>query len=534
MNRQAVGYGIGKLMQIMGGVLLIPLGIGVYHCWGLTTREIIFNSDVLGFIIAITLSFVLGTLISLKCKTGKNIQLIGEGFAIVTFGWILLTLLGCIPLLIHLLSPIKDITFFDVVRTFTDSYFETMSGFTTTGATIITDIEKLPPGILFWRSLTHWLGGMGIVTLALVIFPAMGVSGYQMFKGEVPGPETERLQPRLSETAKILWGVYALLSLAETALLCLGGMPLYDSLCHTFGTMATGGFSTQNGSIAAYNSSYFDWVIIVFMYFAGVNFIIHYRVFIQGSFRTILKDREFLLYTGVILAVIMLFTLTLHFRGIPAAKESAKSFRSNPLPAADFKEHVQKERQKISTFYGSLRHSAFQVVSITTTTGFSTADFDTWPVTCRFVLVVMMFLGGCAGSTGGGIKMIRVLVVIKAAWREMRKMLQPRLVLPLKVNYQTIGEHQIVNIMGFFALFIGLFLVSVILMCFFVPDFVTALTTVSATICNIGPGLSGIGAVENYAWIPLPGKWILIFCMLLGRLEIFTVIIAFRLLLGKK
>lgn len=527
MNKLAVGYAIGKLLQVMGGVLLIPFSMAFYHQWNLPNVQLLLHPEVFGFMVAIFFSLSLGTILTKTCYSGKDLQGVREGFAIVTFGWIVLTFMGCIPFFTYFIGSEAPLFSIKTVQSFTDAYFETMSGFTTTGATILANIEGLPRSLLFWRSLTHWLGGMGIITLALAIFPTMGVSGYQMFRGEVPGPSAERLQPRLAETAKILWGVYLLLSVVEAILLCAGGMPLFDSLCHTFGTMATGGFSIKNTSIGAYNSNYFDWVITVFMFLAGMNFLIHYRV-VRGQYKDLFTNKEFHFYTGTIIICIIIVTTTLYYNGLPPAEHSTTHFRHNAAAMEEFSQHVSEENNKLATFYQCLRRASFQVVSIITTTGYGTADFDVWPDICRFLLVILMFWGGCAGSTGGGMKMVRIMVVLKAAGRELRKMSKPRLIAPLKIGGVTVEEVKVINILTFFILFMGLFVISALLLSLFVPDLVTAITATSATIGNIGPGLAGVGSMEHYGWIPIPGKWILIFCMLLGRLEIYTVLIAFR------
>ena len=421
-----------------------------------------------------------------------------------------------------------------VLRAFTDSYFEIMSGFTTTGATIITNVEIVPRGILFWRSLTHWLGGMGIVTLALAILPAFGIASYQMFRGEVPGPTAERLRPRLAQTAKILWGAYAVLTLAEVILLKFGGMTVFDSFCHAFGTMATGGFSTKNASIGYYNSSYIDWVVMVFMFFAGMNFIIHYRVLFSRKLDLVKSNKEFHFYAGVLLVAILLGSIALKTGGISSHEQIRTSFRSDPLSAEALTDKVSTESAKVSSPYGIIRHVAFQVVSITTTTGYSTADSDIWPNFIRFMLVVLMFFGGCAGSTGGGIKMVRIMVFLKTAWREIKTIIQPRIIAPIKIASRALEEKNVLNILGFISLFLACFVVFSAIMSYFIKDFTTAVVSVVATMCNIGPGLSGVGAAENYAWIPLPGKWVLVACMLIGRLEIYTVLIAFSPISWKK
>lgn len=534
MNKHFVIYSIGKLLQVLSMVLLIPAALAISECLPAPLIQIILDVRFYGFFITILASLITGTLLTIKQPDRIHGNLVREGFAIVTFGWIVLTLFGCIPLLVYQLPSYPGSGPLHCIRCFTDAFFEIMSGFTTTGATIISDIEILPKGILFWRSMTHWLGGMGIVTLALAVFPAFGISAYQMFRGEVPGPTTERLKPRLAQTATILWGVYALLTLLETLLLWFGGMTLIEAFCHAFGTMATGGFSTKNGSIGAYNSNYFDWIIIVFMMFAGMNFMLHYQILFHQNFTALKKDREFQFYISVILIAIIVGTVTLQVSGLAPQCDIGRSYRNEQLSNEDQAERITAEKEKVSSLYSTIRHVTFQVFSLTTTTGYCTADFDMWPNLMRFILVLLMFFGGCAGSTGGGIKMIRIMVVLKATWREVRHMIQPKLISPLKIAGRAIEEKQVANILGFFTLFIILFVSFTAIMSLFIPDFTTAITSVVSTICNIGPGLSGVGATENYSWIPIPGKWILALCMLLGRLEVYTVVVALSPISWKK
>lgn len=522
MNTRFVIYSIGKLLQVLALVLFVPAGIAVIETLPAGFFEIISDKRCSGFFITILLSMLFGTILT-QSKFGElKGNLVREGFTIVTFGWIFMTLFGAIPLFVHS-ATYSDASIFS---RYTDAFFEIMSGFTTTGATIMTDIESLPKGILFWRSLTHWLGGMGIVTLALSIFPAFGVTAYQMFRGEVPGPTAERLRPRLNQTAIILWGVYAFLTFAEAFLLRIGGMTTFDAICHSFGTLATGGFSTKNASVAHYNSSFIDWVIIVFMFFAGMNFLLHYQIIFHRRFKVLQEDHEFRFYLGVTLIAIIITVLALSFQGLADRGDIENSFRNTTMTADQIDEKVAIEGDKVSTISSKFRYGAFQVISVITTTGFCTADFDIWPNLIRVLLVMLMFFGGSAGSTGGGIKMIRIMVILKTGWREVKTMVQPRLVAPVKIAEKTLEEKQVANIAGFFILFILLFAIFTILMSFIISDFTTALTSVSATICNIGPGLSGVGATENYAWIPNSGKWILSLAMLMGRLEIYTVIIA--------
>ena len=522
MNYKFVVYSIGKLLQVLALVLFVPATIAVIDIWPGTFFEILYNRSASGFFLSILISMLIGTVLS-QVKFGElKGNLVREGFSIVTFGWIILTLFGAIPLFIYS----HEYSTVDIFSRYTNAFFEIMSGFTTTGSTIMTDIESLPRSILFWRSLTHWLGGMGIVTLALSIFPAFGVSAYQMFRGEVPGPTAERLRPRLNQTAIILWGVYALLTLFEAILLHFGGMTIFDAICHAFGTMATGGFSTKNSSVAAYQSAYIDWVIIVFMFLAGMNFLLHYQIIFHRNFKVLKEDHEFRFYLTVVIGAIIVGVIVLSSFGLGQRSDIENSFRHNKLSSEQVDNLIATENAKISTITSRVRYMAFQVISIITTTGFCTADYDVWPNILRTMLVILMFFGGSAGSTGGGIKMVRIMVLLKTGWREVKTMVQPRLISPVKIAEKALEDKQVANISGFFILFILLYGIFTLLMSLILSDFTTALTSVSATICNIGPGLSGVGATENYNWIPNSGKWILSLAMLMGRLEIYTVIIA--------
>lgn len=525
MHLNAVFYALGRLLQVMGLVLTAPLGIAL---WDERTLNPFGHVETFSFCATILIALLAGTVLQIACRKGRDRQGTREGFAVVGLGWALLALLGAIPFMAHFLTTRSPNASSGILEAFTHAYFEVMSGFTTTGATILTDVEALPRGLLFWRSLTHWLGGMGIITLAMAIFPAMGVGGYQMFRGEVPGPSADRLRPRLAETAKILWGVYALLSAAETLLLVLGGMGLFDALCHTFGTMATGGFSTRNASIGEFDSAYIDVVVTVFMFLAGMNFLLHYRVLFRGDWGSLRRNREFHVYGGTLLIATLAVAALLYAGGLPAAEVTAGHYQHSPRGPEEHALHVASEEAKVSTIGGALRHAAFQVVSIMTTTGFCTADFDVWPRAIGLLLVLLMLWGGCAGSTGGGIKVIRILITAKAGWRELRRIVRPRLVAPLKIAGEALPERMIANVIGFFVLFCALFVLGSLLMALFTDDLVTAVSAVAATIGNIGPGLAGVGATQTYAWIAIPGKWVLVLCMLLGRLEIFTVLVLLR------
>jgi trk system potassium uptake protein TrkH len=402
-----------------------------------------------------------------------------------------------------------------------------MSGFTTTGASILNNIEVLPKSLLFLRALTHWLGGMGIITLAIAIFPAMGVSGYQMFRSEVAGPNKEKLQPRLTQTASILWGVYALLTLVQVICLLAAGMNLLDSVCHSFATLATGGFSNKNASIAAYNSPLVDWIIIIFMYIGGVNFVLHFKA-LRGDAGSYFRNSEFKLHLAIVLLVVITAAGVLYFKGLAPAEEAQKVFRWNILNQEEFQDYYDSQSAKLDNLESAIRTAAFQVISIGTTTGLAPADYDLWPDFLRVLLVVMMFFGACAGSTSGGIKLVRILVLVKVVFNELKKLAQPRLISQVKLDAEILDDDKVINIAGFFVLFIGLFVTAGTLMTIFIPDITTAYSATVACMSNVGPGLGAVGSVGNYSGVPALGKWILSGCMLMGRLEIFTVLILLR------
>jgi trk system potassium uptake protein TrkH len=457
-------------------------------------------------------------------QAGRDKQGVREGFAIVVIGWLLICALGAVPLTAWLM----EMKGYGVLRAFTDGYFETMSGLSTTGATILFDIEEVPRSLLFWRALTHWLGGMGIITLAIAIFPAMGVGGYQMFRGEVAGPSADRFRPRLAESVKVLWIVYVFLTVLMTVFLYFGGMDVFDSLCHAFATLATGGFSTRNGSVAAYQSAYLEWVIIVFMFLAGVNFLLHFRLITQRDWKPVVRNQELRFYVALVVGATVFLVLILSGNGMEDPAVSYRHFQPEMTTLAEHQVHVEQEAARFNSGESAIRHSLFQVLAIVTTTGFGTADFDVWPRSASLILVVLMFFGACAGSTSGGMKLIRIMVGWKAAWREVKKVVRPHLLAPVKVERHAVQEGLISNITGFILLFFMLFGAASFLMTLFIPDLTTAVTSVIATLANIGPGLSGVGPTQSFGWIPVGGKWVLIACMLLGRLEVFTVIVMLR------
>ena len=404
-----------------------------------------------------------------------------DGVAIVTLGWVMASLFGTLPYILS--GAIPD---------FTNAYFESISGFTTTGASVLSDIETLPQGILFWRSLTQWLGGMGIIVLSIAILPYLGIGGMQLYKAEVPSPVVDKLKPRISETAKTLWKVYLSFTLIEVILLFAGGMPVFDAVCNAFSTMPTGGFSTKNMSIAHYNSVYFDFVLIIFMLLAGINFSLHYKL-IKGDLKIFGKDAECRVF--LILVAVFVVLITVNIYG-PVYKSIAQA----------------------------LRYAAFQVSSVITTTGFVSADYETWPAFSQLILLICMFLGAMAGSTGGGMKIMRIMLLARHGYQQIFRVIHPHAVTTLKLGGRPVPEEILSSIWGFFILYLGIFVVASLIMAALGLDLISAIGSVAASIGNIGPGLGVVGPEKNYLGIPLLGKWVLILCMLLGSLEIYTAI----------
>jgi trk system potassium uptake protein TrkH len=474
MHFASVIHILGFLQIFLAAAMILPVPFSLYYG----------DSDWGALLISAAITCAFGLIAFLSTRFDRELRP-KEGFAIVTFGWLSFSVFGCLPFLIS--GSIPSVT---------DAFFETMSGFTTTGASILNNIEILPHGMLFWRSLTHWIGGMGIIVLSLAILPFLGVGGMQLFKAEVPGPVADKLTPRITETAKILWGVYVLVSGIEAILLMLGGMSLFEALCHTFGTMATGGFSTRNGSIGAFNSAYIDSVIIFFMIVAGTNFSLHYR-FLKGNFKSYFRSQEFLIFLSIILVATV-------FIGVDTLTD-----------------------QHYSSLGKTLQKTIFQVVSILTTTGYTTTDYGQWAFSSQILLFLMMFIGGCAGSTGGGMKVVRIIVLMKFVYSEIIRLIHPHAVVSVRFGNRVIPRNLLTNVIGFFILFMFLFVVGVFVMSSLGLDIETSFGAVAATLGNIGPGLGHVGPTNNYAQIPTLGKWLLTFFMLAGRLEVYTVIILF-------
>lgn len=431
------------------------------------------------------LTFFSGLLFYFLTKSQEKIELKHrDGFAIVTLSWVIMSLFGSLPFI-----------FSDSIPSFTDAYFETMSGFTTTGASILTNVEALPKGILFWRSLTHWIGGMGIIVLSIAILPILGTGGMQLFKAEVAEIGVEKLRPRIIDTAKSLWYIYLLFTITGIILLKMGGMDFFDAVCHSFGAVATGGFSVKNASIGHYQSTYIEMTVAVLMFIGGTNFSLHFYA-LKGHIPRYWKSSEFKFYCLIVFTSITLVTLNL----------------------------INSNYDSISA---SLRYAIFQVASIVTATGYSTTNFEKWPLFSQMLLITLMFIGGMVGSTAGGIKQARILIMFKQAYREIYQLIHPHAFTALKLDGKSVNKETLGGIWGFIFLFLFVYVIAVLIMSFLGLDIVTSLSTVISAMSNVGPALGEAGPTDNYSTIPTAGKWVLIFCMLTGRLEIYTVIIFF-------
>jgi trk/ktr system potassium uptake protein len=464
---------VGVLLLFFGLTMIFPLIAGLYYK----------DQSVVPVLVSMGVTMVGGFILYAITRGVKSEHISQrEGMAIVTVGWTAVGFFGALPFYLG-----------GEIPCFVDAFFESVSGFTTTGSSILTNIEAVSKGLLFWRSFIQWLGGMGIIVLSIAILPFLGVGGMQLYKAEVPSPVPDKLKPRIRDTAMILWKVYALFTVAETVLLMIGGMGFFDALCHTFTTMPTGGFSTQNASVAHYNSTYFDMVIVFFMLMAGVNFSLHYQM-LRGKPLAFWRDSECRFFLGLTLLLVLVVSFDI-----------------------------------FGTVYDSmgqaLRFGAFQVVSILTTTGFATADYEGWPAMSQLIILGCMFLGASAGSTGGGMKCLRVMLYLKYCYKELFSLVHPRAVKQIKIGGKPVPDDVMRSVLGFLGLYIGLFAVCSVVLAGMGVDFVTSFAAVAATIGNIGPGFGFVGPTENFAEMPYLGKWLLSWCMLLGRLEIYTVVI---------
>ncbi len=479
MNLKATIKLLGYLVLLLGFSMSFSVVFGIYYA----------EEDTIALLKSMAVCAVAGFFMIITCRQARFDEIKRrDSILFVTLGWIVGAFFSALPFLFATHSP--------GFSGFADAYFEAMSGLTTTGASILKDVEAVSNCIMFWRSFTHWIGGMGIIVLFVAVMPYLGVSGKQMMKSEVPGPTMEGLRPRIIETARTLWLIYIGISAAEAILLMLFGMNLFDSLCHTFGTMATGGFSTKNLSVGHYQSVPINLIVTFFMIMAGANFSLYY-MFLRGRRYILWRDPELRAYLAIIAIATTLVSIN--------------------IIGADIHDHL----------HISIVHSLFQVVSIMTTTGFSSTDFDTWPAFSKLMILMLMFIGGCSGSTGGGIKVIRILVIAKHAAHSVFRTVHPEAVLSMRIGKGLFRTDVVYQILGFFPWAIGIFAVGTLVVSTFGYDILTSVSATAATLWNIGPGISLVGPVQNYSFFHPFIKLFLSFLMVLGRLEIFTVIVLF-------
>lgn len=475
---------LGSFVFFLGFALLIPMFVAIGY------NEEIWDT----FLYSASIAFIVGGALYYIFRPEHELR-VREGFLVVSLTWLFLSLVGALPFVISGILP-----------SYTDAVFETMSGLSTTGATIFNgvtssgftnpEIESLPYSILFWRSLAHWLGGMGIIVLTLAILPLLGVGGMQLFRAESPGPTTDKLTPRVQETAKLLWGVYVAFTGLEFILLWIHpSMDWFDALNHAFATMATGGFSTKNASIAAFDSVYIDTVITIFMFMAGISFAMHFRL-LKGDAKSFFNNRETRFYTLITVVSIIIVSFSLWL----------------------FDEY---------SIGSALRYGAFQVVAIVTTTGFGTDNYEVWHSLGAFFLFLLFFTGGCAGSTGGGVKMIRWMIIIRNSFREIKQIVHPKAIIPIRIGDKTVDQDIQRTVLSFFVLYLIVFGLGALIMAMMGYGMESAIGASIACLGNIGPGWGEFGPTDSYAQIPYIGKWILILFMMIGRLEIFTVLLIF-------
>ena len=471
MNNRMIAYIIGGILLTEAALLVLPLLVTV-----------LYGESPVPFLIPILLLALCGGAMGWK-KPKSTALYARDGLAVVALAWICMSLFGALPFVLS-----------GDIPNYVDAFFETVSGFTTTGSSILTEIEPLSRGGLFWRSFTHWVGGMGVLVFVMAILPMNDGHGMHLMRAEVPGPTVGKLVSRMSDTAKILYSIYLVMTVVEIVLLLVGGMPLYDAAIHAFGTAGTGGFSCRNLSVGAYDSVYFDVVIGVFMLLFGVNFNLYYFLLIR-RFRDVLHSEELRAYLLIVAASVLAIAVNIS--------------------------HLYQ------SFAASLRYAFFQVSSIITTTGYATADFNAWPAFSKAILVILMFVGACAGSTGGGMKVARIVILAKTSVCDMRKMLHPNAVATVRFEGKPIGEKNIRSVHLFLTVYLIVFTISCLLLSLEEMDLVTTFTAVAACMNNIGPGLEVVGPMGNFAAFSPWAKVLLSFDMLVGRLEIFPMLLLF-------
>jgi len=478
INFKAILFIIGILLIIGGCMMLVGLPFTIYYK----------SDDLFALLASAAVPSFTGVMIYLFTKDTDRTIGKREAYLIVALSYFVMSLFGCLPYI-----------FSGSIPNFTNAFFETVSGFTTTGASVLNDIESVPYGILTWRSMTQWMGGMGIILLTIAILPYFGIGGIELFVAEVPGPTKDKLHPRINETAKRLWFIYVSLTVMLMVVLTLEGMTFFDAFNHALTTLSTGGFSTKQASLGHFESPLIQYTIILFMWLAGINFTLHYFA-LKGNVRDIINNDEFRLYSLFILVVSVIVTIAIVINIFEPIEE---------------------------TFRGVL----FSVVSLVTTTGFATVDYTLWIDFTTLVFFFLLFTGGSAGSTAGGIKMVRHLMMLKNGAMEFKRMLHPRAIIPVRYNGHVVPESMIYNILAFFVIYVTIFVVSSFIMAGFGSpngmDLLTAMSSVATSLGNVGPGISGVGPAENFYFITPFGKWFLGLLMVMGRLELFTILILF-------
>jgi trk system potassium uptake protein TrkH len=483
---------MGILLLFNGGFMLISGIVSWYYDDG----------ALVGIISAGLLTLIIGLLLRFVTKGFQKKIKKREGYLVVTLGWITMSLSGALPYI-----------FTGALPSLTDAFFETMSGYTTTGASIMNDIEIMPKSILFWRSTTHWIGGMGIIVLAIAILPLLGIGGMQMFAAEAPGPSADKMHPRITDTAKRLWFLYFGLTLLEAVLLKLAGMGYFDAINHAMSTLSTGGFSTKNASIAFWNDQpLIQYIILFFMFVAGTNFVLSYFA-VKGDFSRFKTDEEFKYYLRAVLSITLVSTLVIYFYANVSEVPTDIQMIAHPKIYGELE--------------SSFRHALFQVLAVITTTGFVTADFTIWSPFLTVLFFILMFLGASAGSTAGGVKIVRHIIMIKNGFLEFKRTLHPNGIIPVRYNDKSVSRGIVFNIMAFFILYLIIFVIGSLVFSFMGIDFITSVGAAASSLGNVGPAFGDLSPVNNYSSLPAFGKWWSAALMLCGRLELFTVLIIF-------
>jgi trk system potassium uptake protein len=488
LNHKIIYRFLGLTAVLNGVFMFIAIPFSIYH-----------KEDAqLGILNAGIITIFLGLLLYFFNKpTSTNIQK-KEGYLIVTLGWLTLSFTGMLPYL-----------FTGAIPNITDAFFETLSGYSTTGSSILTDIESMPKGILFWRSATHWIGGMGIIVLTIAILPLLGIGGMQLFMAEAPGPSADKLHPRITDTAKRLWLIYVTLTLAEFFLLKVAGMTWFDAINHAMATVSTGGFSTKNASLSHWNGMpMVQYIVIFFMFVAGTNFVLTYFA-LKGKVRKVIQSEEFRYYFFGVLSIATIIAVIIIF------------FQDETLQTTIAHPAVLGKTES------AIRHALFQVISVVTTTGFVTADFTMWSFFATGIFFALFFLGGSAGSTSGGIKVMRHIVMLKNSFLEFKKTLHPNAIIPVRYNGKSVSQNIVFNILSFFVIYMLIFIISSVILTLLGLDFMSALGAAASSLGNIGPAIGSVSPVDNFSHLSVGAKWFCSFLMLIGRLELFTVLILF-------